>query len=410
MTPVTPVTPTPFLVADAEYCALRVGRNVLGGRGMEAVALGQLASLPAAAVITVRPDGGAMIQRIAAAVIVKVDGGPLGAAPHPLNEGSRIAVGPARLVYTMRDASVAGATEAKGRTSGVRSKVPTEVMAAVPAPHASGRLIELATGCVYPIPDGGLVIGRGDGCDIAIEGTEVSRRHAVVKPDGQGFRVIDESANGTFVNGSRINGAHRLGHGDVLGIGTEEFRLDVHGGLASGGQAVDEEGVQILGALPEPDPLGLAARPAARIGAATLAPPAHITYTPAMSSAAPPLATLEVTRGPLGGKVFRLERPVCALGRGDHNEVRLNDGSVSSSHATLLLKRGTWYVVDLQSANGTYVDGYRVATERALPDGGVLRLGDVTLRFRLMAALRDTPNVTHGGGGIWRKIAKLISG
>jgi pSer/pThr/pTyr-binding forkhead associated (FHA) protein len=135
-------------------------------------------------------------------------------------------------------------------------------------------------------------------------------------------------------------------------------------------------------------------------------PPSTASLTPVPPTAAV-LAVLEVARGPLAGKSFRVERPVCAIGRGDHNDVRLNDASVSSSHATLLQKRGTWYVVDLQSANGTYVDGYRVATERALPDGGSLRAGDIVMRFRLTAAPRESPSATRGAGGIWRRLAKL---
>ena len=51
-----------------------------------------------------------------------------------------------------------------------------------------------------------------------------------------------------------------------------------------------------------------------------------------------------------------------------------------------------------------------MATERALPDGGGLRVGDVLMRFRLVGPPRESSNVTHGGGGIWRKIAKLIAG
>jgi pSer/pThr/pTyr-binding forkhead associated (FHA) protein len=226
------------------------------------------------------------------------------------------------------------------------------------ASQASGRLIELATGCVYPIPAAGLVIGRGASCDIALDGTGVSRRHAVVKPEGAGFTVSDESANGTFLNGARIQGTHPIRHGDVLGIDTDEFRLDVHAPLP-GPYAEPSGGVELVSAVPEADPLGL--------GATQRVPARGPALTPPLAAPTQPLAVLEVSRGPLGGKTFRVERPVCAIGRGDHNEVRLNDGSVSSSHASLLLKRGTWYVVDLQSANGTYVDGYRVATERASP-------------------------------------------
>jgi pSer/pThr/pTyr-binding forkhead associated (FHA) protein len=394
-----------FLIADQERYALRPGRNTLGGRGADAVTLTVLTELAPAAVITVRPDGTALIQRISAAVIVKVDGGPLGAMPHPLNIGARISVGPARLTYVATAPAGDDATETEAAAPSVETGTPTEVIQVVSAPIVGGRLIELGTGCVYPVPRDGLVIGRGVECDITVDDPGVSRRHAVVKPGRGGFTITDESANGTFVNGTRMTGAQPLKHGDIVGIGTEEFRVDVDAApFASVFQTPSAAQVELIGGVPEPDPLGLALsrRPPSRPPAARPAP----ALTPIPPSAST-LALLEVARGPLGSKVFRVERPVCAIGRGDHNDVRLNDASVSSSHATLLLKRGTWYVVDLQSANGTYVDGYRVATERALPDGGSLRAGDIVMRFRLMTAPREAPSATRGGGGFWRKISKL---
>ena len=406
-----------FLIADQERYALRPGRNTLGGRGADAVALTLLSELTPAAVITLRGDGTALIQRISAAVIVKVDGGPLGAMPHPLNDGARIAVGPARLTYAASAPERAPRPEADVPSPTGKPGTPTEVIEVMSAPVVGGRLIELGTGCVYPVPRDGLVIGRGPECDISVDDPGVSRRHAVVKPGRGGFTVTDESANGTFVNGKRMTGAHALTHGDVLGIGSEEFRVDVDAApFASVFQTPSAPSVELISGVPEPDPLGLASRrapsrppsrpPSPPPAPPPPAPPSAASLTPVPPSAST-LALLEVTRGPFGGKVFRVERPVCAIGRGEHNDVRLNDTSVSSSHATLLLKRGTWYVVDLQSANGTYVDGYRVATERALPDGGSLRVGDIVMKFRLMAARRELPSATRGGGGIWRKLSKL---
>jgi pSer/pThr/pTyr-binding forkhead associated (FHA) protein len=371
------------------------------------VTLSPLTGLPPAAVVTLRPDGTAIIQRISASIIVKVDGGPLGAMPHPLHDGARIAVGPARLIYAATGAASTTQAEQSAVTPGHHPGTPTEVIEVMSAPIVGGRLIELGTGCVYPVPRDGLVIGRGPECDISVDDPGVSRRHAIVKPGRGGFTVSDESANGTFVNGKRITGAHTLKHGDVLGIGSEEFRVDVDAApFVSVFQTPSAASVELIGGVPEPDPLGLASRrPAPRPPAAPAAP--SLTPIPPSGST---LALIEVVRGPFGGKVFRVERQVCAIGRGDHNDVRLNDASVSSSHATLLLKRGTWYVVDLQSANGTYVDGYRVATERALPDGGSLRAGDIVMKFRLLAAPRESPSATRGGGGIWRKLTRLLSG
>jgi pSer/pThr/pTyr-binding forkhead associated (FHA) protein len=401
-----------FLIADQERYALRPGRNTLGGRGADAVALTLLTELTPAAVITIRPDGTALIQRISAAVIVKVDGGPLGAMPHPLHDGARISVGSARLTYAAGAPERGAPDETSDAAAGDKPGTPTEVIEVMSAPLVGGRLIELGTGCVYPVPRDGLVIGRGPECDIPVDDPGVSRRHAMVKPGRGGFTITDESANGTFVNGKRMTGAHALKHGDVLGIGSEEFRVDVDAApFVSVFQTPTAASVELVGGMPEPDPLGLASRrPPSRPPAAPApAAPAAAFLTPIPPSAST-LALIEVVRGPFGGKVFRIERPVCAIGRGNHNDVRLNDPSVSSSHATLLLKRGTWYVVDLQSANGTYVDGYRVATERALLDGGSLRVGDIVMKFRLMAAPRESPSATRGGGGIWRKISKLLSG
>ena len=389
----------PFLIADNERVALREGRNTLGGRGPDAVALTQLAALPPAAVITVRGDGTVTIQRISAAVIVRVDGAPIGALSHALSNGARLSLGSVRLLYEA-DGNPDKRPTDRGQAAPDGTRVPTDVIPTMRTGIASGRLIELATGCVYPVPRDGLVIGRGAACDIELEGTDVSRRHAFVRPDGQGFTVTDESANGTYVNGVRINGTQRLGHGDVLGIGTEEFRLDVHAGLsATIGEPPSAGG--LVGRAPEPESAGL---PRPRSDSS---PAIRETMGTPVAPVPRALAQLETARGPLGGHIFRIERPVCALGRGEHNEVRLNDASVSSSHATLLLKRGTWYVVDLQSANGTYVDGYRVATERALPDGAALRAGDVVMKFRVLAAAREMPSATHGGGGFWKRLSRL---
>jgi pSer/pThr/pTyr-binding forkhead associated (FHA) protein len=402
--------PMSFLIADQERVALRPGRNTLGGRGADAVTLTALAGLAPAAVITIRPDGTALIQRISAAVIVKVDGGPLGALPHPLANGARVAIGAVRLTYA--EAPPDGPTaqqnapeSASTSGSGEKPGTPTEVIEVLSAPVVGGRLIELGTGCVYPVPRDGLTIGRGAECDIVVDDPGVSRRHAVVKPGRGGFVVTDESANGTFVNGGRLTGAQTLRHGDVLGVGTEEFRVDVDATpFTSVFQTPSAAQVELIGGALDPDPLSLISSRRAPERMAPAAASPMLTPVPPAASA---LAQLEVTRGPFAGKTFRIERPVCAVGRGGHNDVRLNDASVSSSHATLLLKRGTWYVVDLQSANGTYVDGYRVATERALADGGSLHVGDIVMRFRLISAPREAPSATRGAGGIWRRIRRI---
>jgi pSer/pThr/pTyr-binding forkhead associated (FHA) protein len=379
----------PFLVSGAERAPLRIGSNRLGGRGADAVVLTSLAALQPAAVLTVSPDGSAELQRLAAAVVVKVDEEPLGAEPHALRHGARLAIGPVRLMYA--DPS---AERNRGQGATDPSEEATELVPAVPAAANSGRLIELATGRAFPIPPGGLTIGRGGACDVVIEGKGISRRHAVIKPDGPAFTISDESANGTYVNGAHVDGVRVLGQDDVIRIATHEFRLDVDSVLPVAGGAAPNA-TELLAGVPDSVAKGHGLRRPASANAPPAGPPAK------------PLALLEVTRGANARKLIRVERAACAIGRSEQNDVRLADNSVSTLHATLVLKRGTWYVVDLQSANGTYVDGYRVAGERALPDGATLRIGDVAMTFRMLAAAREKSNATQPPGGILRRLSKL---
>lgn len=73
-----------------------------------------------------------------------------------------------------------------------------------------------------------LTVGRGGQNDLVLDGDDfASARHARVELRGDGVWVQDlESTNGTFVNGSRIAGAERLGSGDVLRVGETDLRVE----------------------------------------------------------------------------------------------------------------------------------------------------------------------------------------
>ena len=69
---------------------------------------------------------------------------------------------------------------------------------------------------------GPVTIGRGEACDVRLVlDPEVSRLHAELERLGGTWVVVDDglSRNGTFVNGERIAGRHRLTNGDVLRCG-----------------------------------------------------------------------------------------------------------------------------------------------------------------------------------------------
>jgi pSer/pThr/pTyr-binding forkhead associated (FHA) protein len=210
------------------------------------------------------------------------------------------------------------------------------------------------------IPEHGLVIGRDPECDVVVTGNNVSRRHASVRPAIQGYVLTNHSANGTFVNGRAVEEAQVLGMRDVIRVGDEEFAF-----------AADAASLE-----PPPE-----LRPKATAPLSVGRPRAA-----AVSGADTPtlLATLEIiTRGVLRGKRFRIEHPVARVGRAPHNDVHLDDDTVSGSHATLTRRDSGWVLTDHDSTNGTYVEGERLTGERELPTGGAeLRFGGIKMVFR----------------------------
>jgi chromosome segregation ATPase len=78
----------------------------------------------------------------------------------------------------------------------------------------------------FPLFKNRLTIGRTEQNDIQLKANYVSRRHAVVVTDRDAPRVIDwGSKNGVFVNGRRVT-EHFLKNGDMLTIGTADFRYE----------------------------------------------------------------------------------------------------------------------------------------------------------------------------------------
>jgi pSer/pThr/pTyr-binding forkhead associated (FHA) protein len=81
----------------------------------------------------------------------------------------------------------------------------------------AGRRLELG---------GAVAIGRQDG-DLVLEDPEVSRRHAVLRREGESIVVEDlDSTNGTFVNGERIRSPIPIGPGDLVRVGRTTLEIE----------------------------------------------------------------------------------------------------------------------------------------------------------------------------------------
>jgi FHA domain-containing protein len=93
-----------------------------------------------------------------------------------------------------------------------------------------------------------------------------------------------------------------------------------------------------------------------------------------------PKASVEVREGEERREIA-LGPEALAIGRDPQNDVIVDDSRVSRKHAEIRLRLGRYTIYDLQSTNGTYVNGRRIA-EIVLSDGDRVAIGGVELHFR----------------------------
>jgi hypothetical protein len=92
--------------------------------------------------------------------------------------------------------------------------------------------------------------------------------------------------------------------------------------------------------------------------------------------------TLIVTAGPLSGTKITLGEQAILIGRADDSTLVLTDDFASSRHARLTNRGGAWYVEDLGSTNGTYLDQQRVQGPLLVAQGQPIRIGQTVLELR----------------------------
>jgi hypothetical protein len=80
------------------------------------------------------------------------------------------------------------------------------------------------------------------------------------------------------------------------------------------------------------------------------------------------------------GESFALDADRMTIGRRPDSDVFLDDVTVSRDHALLVKRSGDYYLDDLGSLNGTYVNRHRIESHR-LEDGDELQVGKFKLTF-----------------------------
>ena len=87
-------------------------------------------------------------------------------------------------------------------------------------------------------------------------------------------------------------------------------------------------------------------------------------------------ARLIVQQGPTPNEDILLNQPLMRMGRGTNNEIVLQDPEVSRQHAQITQRDGIYYLDDLGSTNGTFLNTQRVIGTMALEDNDTINLGE----------------------------------
>ena len=107
------------------------------------------------------------------------------------------------------------------------------------------------------------------------------------------------------------------------------------------------------------------------------------------------LASFLVRGGALKGQRLSVKTPVVNIGRADYNDLVFPDESVSTTHAKLQRREGVWVLVDLDSTNGTFIDGDQIKGEAPLAPGANVRFGEIGTVFE---PTDESVEVAKGGG------------
>ena len=329
----------------------------------------------------------------------------------------------------VRRADAAGAVAVPGAAAS-----PPRVVAAALEP-----LDGPAAGAPTEIPKGEITLGRAVSNNIVIAGRAVSKVHARIERTSRGVFIQDlGSANGTSVNGARVEARTALAHGDrILLAGVYGFRVSIEGkGEDAGGDTVSEpqsgyrtmfsqewrtrlvwsadelEEMPVappeLPEAPAPTPVKQRPRrpkpPVPKRAPAPDSPP-EVKARPQAPKAAPKAETpaAATPRAPVdreavaafatipagsaasgappavrlvGAETHTLDAGTTTIGRSVSATVWINDRAVSRIHATITVTADEVAIEDGGSVNGTFVNGARIAGRTRLQNGDRVKVGD----------------------------------
>jgi len=192
----------------------------------------------------------------------------------------------------------------------------------------------------YLVPIQQITLGRGEDATVRLIGdSELSRNHAQLTVHNGDVYITDlGSSNGTYVDGKFIKKSTKLLIGSQIQLG---------------GSLIVVSDIQ-------------------------LNPPRLCRDVPLEF-----IVILKELRNDDMEKEYAVTMREITIGRGLDAQIRLFDssGELSRIHAKLEAREGDVYIIDLNSINGTYVDGKKIAGIHKLLIGSTVKLGDIVIKI-----------------------------
>jgi pSer/pThr/pTyr-binding forkhead associated (FHA) protein len=217
------------------------------------------------------------------------------------------------------------------------------------------------------------VIGRAQDCSLPLDEALASREHVHIVFENGSFSLIDQgSRNGTMLNGDKITGKKELRDGDEIIIGTTHLKFvwDKSGQDDDS----DDDKTRVASGIEMEKAPGQAVIEKKEVGDIEV--------------------KLRITEGPLTGGFFRNWESPLTIGRGLNNNVVLVDDAISTAHAQIVQEGQDYFIEDLKSSNGTFLDGVKVQKTR-LSNGQKIKVGVSTLVFEMVDLRKQRKNIRN---------------
>lgn len=226
-------------------------------------------------------------------------------------------------------------------------------------------------------------IGRSSHCDICLPDANISRTHLLIQKKDKRFTVIDKSTNGTHLNGNELSKSE-IEFGDEISIAGWKVKIRPI-------KHADEVTEVILNR----DPTCILSQ---------------LEDQHELAQVKPVLAqTSPIKRN------FPMKNNILSIGKNNSNDVILQDEYVSNFHFKIEFRDGGFFIKDLKSTNGTFVNGMKIM-EAYVIDKSVIEIGKIQFQFQISHEKKKLviPDQNHFHGMISKdermiKLFELIS-